>query len=69
VLFGCLSLLLSISITGSQQDLKMRNILCNMPYQRLILGQEEHNIIYAASILLLNGEKDTQIPVEQAFLL
>ncbi len=47
----------------------MRNILCNMPYQRLILGQEEHNIIYAGKYLLLNGKKDTQTPVEQAFLL
>ncbi|HET6800617.1 MAG TPA: hypothetical protein VFH25_08645 [Nitrososphaeraceae archaeon] len=26
--------------TGSQQDLKMRNILCTMPYQSLILGQK-----------------------------
>jgi hypothetical protein len=33
---------LSISITGSQQDLKMRNILCTMQYQRLILGKEEY---------------------------
>ncbi len=69
MLFGCLSLLLSISITISQQDLKMRNILCTMPYQRLILGQEELNISMQASILLLSGEKDTQTPVEQAFLL
>ena len=42
---GCLSLLLSISIIRSQQDLKMRSILCTMQYQRLILGQEEHSII------------------------
>ena len=47
----------------------MRNILCTMPYQRLILGQEELNISMQASILLLSGEKDTQTPVEQAFLL
>ena len=40
-----------------------------MPYQRLILGQEELNISMQASILLLSGEKDTQTPVEQAFLL
>jgi hypothetical protein len=40
-----------------------------MPYQRLILGQEELNISMQASILLLGGEKDTQTPVEQAFLL
>jgi hypothetical protein len=45
VLFGCLSLLLSISITGTQQDLKMRNILCTMQYPSLILGQEGFRII------------------------
>jgi hypothetical protein len=45
ILFGCLSPLLSISITGSQQDLKMKNILYTMQYQSLILCREELSII------------------------
>ena len=36
----CTSLFIVNNITGSQQEFEMRNILCTMPYQSLILGQK-----------------------------
>ena len=46
LLFGCMSLSLSISITASQQHINMRNIFYNMQhYKRLNLCQEKSSLI------------------------